>query len=658
MSPRVLLVEDNDQLSAAIEALLTRQGIAVERAGDGIEALGRIAKAPPDLLLLDLKLPRLHGIELLKKLRRNPRTSTLPVVIITGAYRGDPYVRAAKALGVSAYLEKPFKAGELLAALKQALPVRASVPAPAPAPETVDCHLRRAFIGRFFGRLVLHGGGDEYSLTFLSGTPVFVRPGFARRDFGDWLHHRGFLSAEEYSFYAGPGQHRYELPVQMGCIKYPDLLEEKLAYLSAELVEAFALPPLLAEAHPFSPPPGLQLLTVNVPQIFYQGYHRHPRPELRERLLAEEGPRYAALAPDYFRYANFLALTHEERQLLPRLDGTRPLAECLAGDTDLTPLALTLQALGMLRCADAPLPSASAPEFPLRTLFNAVAEETLEILPEKPLESFADLVEPGMPATGPAVSSAPPAPSPALVSGEEELAAKVRKTHASLQGKNYYEIFGLTQGSFSFDQLRTNYFALTRQFGPDLLMQLAGAEAVLAEEILAAVAAAYNTLSDVVRKENYDQLLGSDRVGLGQKGDDRFQAQVQSQSGKVFIEMEEWDNAEAALQDACNIDPNNGDYLAHLAWAIYRNPRNAASRAMQEKARQLLNRSLTLERTAAGFAFKGWMLFEAGEDNLAEGEFNKSLKLDARQQRARKGLRSLLETRERERKGLFRRMFG
>jgi curved DNA-binding protein CbpA len=262
------------------------------------------------------------------------------------------------------------------------------------------------------------------------------------------------------------------------------------------------------------------------------------------------------------------------------------------------------------------------------------------------------------PAAGPAVASAPPAPAPAAVPGEDDLAAKVQKTHASLQGKNYYEIFGLTQATFSFDQLKKNYFALTRQFGPDLLMQLAGAEAALAEAILAAVADAYNTLSDIVRKENYDQLLGSNRVGLGQKGDDRFQAQVQSQSGKVFIEMEEWDNAETALQDACNIDPNNGDYQAHLAWAIYRNPRNAASRAMQEKARQLLNRALTLERTAAGFAFKGWMLFEAGEDTLAEGEFNKALKLDARQQMARKGLRNLQETRERERKGLFRRMFG
>jgi tetratricopeptide (TPR) repeat protein len=161
----------------------------------------------------------------------------------------------------------------------------------------------------------------------------------------------------------------------------------------------------------------------------------------------------------------------------------------------------------------------------------------------------------------------------------------------------------------------------------------------------------------VVKKERYDELLGADRIGLGQKGDDRFQAQVQAESGKVFIEMEEWENAEKALQEAVNFDPSNGDYLAHLAWAVCRNPKNAASRAMQEKARQMLNRAITMERTPPGFAFKGWLLLESGQDALAEAEFNKALKLDARQMMARRGLRALQEKKEQQKKGLFGRMF-
>ena len=121
--------------------------------------------------------------------------------------------------------------------------------------------------------------------------------------------------------------------------------------------------------------------------------------------------------------------------------------------------------------------------------------------------------------------------------------------------------------------------------------------------------------------------------------------------------MEEWDNAEKSLQEAVNADPTNGVYLACLAWAIYRNPRYSDSQAMQSKAKQMLNKSITLERTAQAFAYKGWLLLESGQESMAEAEFTKALKLDARHALARKGLRTLQEQQEQQKKGLFKRMF-
>ncbi|HKK01170.1 MAG TPA: hypothetical protein VJ955_03300, partial [Desulfuromonadales bacterium] len=131
----------------------------------------------------------------------------------------------------------------------------------------------------------------------------------------------------------------------------------------------------------------------------------------------------------------------------------------------------------------------------------------------------------------------------------------------------------------------------------------------------------------------------------------------QFQSGKVFLEMEEWDNAEKALQDACRLEPGNGEFLSHLAWAIYRNPGNGTSRAVIDKARRLAARALVLKRTATGFAFKGWMLIDAGQDALAEVDFHKALKLDARHMLARRGLKAVEAKRDAERKGIFRRLF-
>ena len=322
----------------------------------------------------------------------------------------------------------------------------------------------------------------------------------------------------------------------------------------------------------------------------------------------------------------------------------------------LLPLLQTLHSFGMLQFAPVPITPPGPGPMPLRTLFNAARSKEEESAPpeEERLESFADVVEAEQSAELPIQAQAPPDDE----RYEFALAKKVRQMASELQGKNYYEIFNLTPARFSFDKVKERYFAITREFGPDALMRLVGEEASMVQDILATVANAYDTLSDVVKKERYDELLGSERVGLGQKGDDRFQAQVQSQSGKVFIEMEEWDNAEKALQDACNIEPQNGDYLAHLGWAIYRNPKNGSSRAMLEKAKQLVNRALTLERTPDGYAFKGWMLLEAGQESLAEGDFNKALKLDARHGLARRGLRTLIDHREQEKKGLFRRMFS
>ena len=193
---------------------------------------------------------------------------------------------------------------------------------------------------------------------------------------------------------------------------------------------------------------------------------------------------------------------------------------------------------------------------------------------------------------------------------------------------------------------------MTREFGPDILMQLGGDEAAMVEKILDTVTAAYNTLSDVVKKERYDELLGSDKIGLGRKGDDRFQAQVQFQSGKVFLEMEDWDSAEKALQDACNIEAQNGVYLAHLAWAIYRNPANANSRAVLEKARQMLNRSLTLERSAEGFAFKGQILLDGGQEVWPKSNSIKP-SLNARLPLARTGLRRCRKNASRRTRACF-----
>ena len=527
-------------------------------------------------------------------------------------------------------------------------------PAVASAPPVAlfSHHLQQAFRNRFSGQLLLSWPESQRAVTFVQGAPVWLHPGFGHRDLGDYLLAGHVISVGEYDYFASRDIHCHEILVQMGCLCYGDLLDARFAYLNQELEEAFAAPPSRGNWQAMDIPASLPLVTINVPQLFYRGFHRHPG-QAADRLLATCLDKYPVPTGTYYRYINFLNLDEDDRQLLPQLDGRHTLAECPGDPAAGAPLLLTLGSLDMLRFADQPEEPVPPADLPVRTFFNAVAEEP-SFAAGPQLESFTDLVEEAS-AEPLAVASVDP-PPPASASSDD-LAQGVRLLAASLEGKNHYEVFGIKPGKFTIELLKERYFAVTRQFGPDILMQLSGGDAVLVEAILTTVANAYNTLSDVVKKERYDELLGSDKIGLGQQGDDRFQAQVQAESGKVFIGMEEWDSAEKALQEAVNFDPGNGDYLAHLAWAIYRNPRNLASRAMQERARQQINLAITMQRTAPGFAFKGWMLLEAGQEQLAEAEFSKALKLDARQMLARRGMRVLREKKEQQKKGIFGRMF-
>ena len=81
---KVLLVEDSKFLRLATGRALTRAGYEMSFAGDGDEALLMAAESRPELILLDMMLPKMSGPEVLKTLKQNPATAAIPVVVLTG----------------------------------------------------------------------------------------------------------------------------------------------------------------------------------------------------------------------------------------------------------------------------------------------------------------------------------------------------------------------------------------------------------------------------------------------------------------------------------------------------------------------------------------------------------------------------------------------
>jgi CheY-like chemotaxis protein len=114
--PLVLVVEDSDAIRAAYTILLEESGYAVAAAATGAEAVWLAERRAPALVLLDLGLPDMPGLDVARRLKANPATARVPVVALTG--RDDPADRDAMlAAGCAAYLVKPVDTQQLLRSL-------------------------------------------------------------------------------------------------------------------------------------------------------------------------------------------------------------------------------------------------------------------------------------------------------------------------------------------------------------------------------------------------------------------------------------------------------------------------------------------------------------------------------------------------------------
>jgi DNA-binding response OmpR family regulator len=112
MSAKVLVVDDEDSITLSLRHLMKREGYAVSVARDGEEALAAVAGDPPDLILLDVMIPKRDGYDVCQTIRANPAWSAVKIVMVSAKGR-DIEVEKGLALGADAYVTKPFSTREL-----------------------------------------------------------------------------------------------------------------------------------------------------------------------------------------------------------------------------------------------------------------------------------------------------------------------------------------------------------------------------------------------------------------------------------------------------------------------------------------------------------------------------------------------------------------
>jgi DNA-binding NtrC family response regulator len=120
---RILIVEDDPLEADLLKEELGDRGYETCRAGDGEQALALIQETPPDLILLDVVLPGMDGLEVVRKIKSNPRTRFIPVIMVTALADLEERIKGLDS-GADDYITKPFKTFELLARVRSMLRIR------------------------------------------------------------------------------------------------------------------------------------------------------------------------------------------------------------------------------------------------------------------------------------------------------------------------------------------------------------------------------------------------------------------------------------------------------------------------------------------------------------------------------------------------------
>jgi DNA-binding response OmpR family regulator len=120
MGKKILIADDEPNIVVSLEFLMKQQGYEVKVARDGEEALAAVAAFGPDLILLDVMMPRMSGYDLCQKVRENPAWQDIRIIMLSAKGR-DVEVTKGMAVGADAYVTKPFSTKDLLARVREML---------------------------------------------------------------------------------------------------------------------------------------------------------------------------------------------------------------------------------------------------------------------------------------------------------------------------------------------------------------------------------------------------------------------------------------------------------------------------------------------------------------------------------------------------------
>lgn len=677
MGATVLCADDDRHLCQILEKALAEQGYRVVVAHDGEQVLAVATEVKPDLLLLNVSLPRRDGFQVLEKLRGMPEPwGQAPVLLISNGRPTPQYQERARALGAQALLAKPVPLKQLLERVGSHLkePVAAaredarrpaerkvSRPAQARTPQSAQGKGRRpapdprkagrpahggtpvegnlAEIGlprllhdlhglRVTGVLLVSSGKKRKAIQLRDGCPVAVKSNLVNECLGNYLVREGKLSEEDMvesirRLKKGEGL-QGQILVAMQVLDEEEIARALKTQAEEKLLEIFAW-----TRGSFHFEIGGRLKSANTltlgagpAAVIIDGIRRYFPLERVDAFLSEWGRSFVSRGQSPFYRFQDIALTPEEEELVSSLDGSRRLSEI-----------------------------ASASEPARRTLYGLVVTEMLELRSAPDGEKIVpQAVKPAPP------RAAKPTPPASGSDGDRALRVELAAMAERLRAKSYFEMLEVSE-EVEASELDQAYESLARKAHPDRFSHASSAVRQLADEVFQLLTEAYETLSDPRRRTRYllERRKGERVAAEEAEGQRALAAEMQYQQGEQLLRQRDYEGALLCFGKAVENYAEEGEYHAHYGWSLYLcNPDNSV---MVEEAIKHVARGVKLARDREKpYLFLGRLYKVVGKGAAAEQMFTRAVQIRPDCVEAMRELR-LINMRRDKSKGIIGRLF-
>jgi len=653
MPASVLYVDDDRNLCQIVSKALQSEGYSVRTCHDGDDALAIASEHTPDLLLLDLMLPRRDGFQVLAELRaaEGPERE-VPVVIITGCAPTPAYAQRANELHALDLLSKPVSLEKLLEVVgryaghrKRAVPVRPRRETPSQrsrASGTLDrvpfpAVLHHLHGLRATGVLHLSSGKKRKWIQLRDGYPVSVRSNLVRETLGRHLLRTGRISAdileESRRAVKKRGMRQGEILVAMDVLSEEQVTAALREQADEKFFEIFAW-----EEGSFRFERGASLQRANAmglgrspANLILEGVRtRFPLGRIDRYLERQKGRFLVHGESPFYRFQD-VRVDPADEGLLRGIDGTQRLGDFRKEEERLRRTVYGLLAAGLLE---------------LRSTAGAATERRDERAPAQ------------------ARAAEPPAP------GVEERVAADRRDRRrddprhmellelaeQIRAASPYEVLGVTPTAGE-GEIREAYERLAARAHPDHFSDASGAVRGLAEEVFGLVRSAFDALND----PRAQALADLETKKLERREEERrrseraFEAEVEFRKGNDALTARRYEVALGHFGKALELYPDEGDHHAHYGWALHLC--HPGDPSMVGEALEHVKRGLKLaSHREKPYLFMGRLHKAIGRAEEAERMFARAVQVDPECLEALRELR-LIQMRREKSKGLIGRLF-